>query len=215
MRLTILDISFVERSLVNSFASWLLDVDDGKIGEPAEEDPENTSLVHIPPAYYLPPDEQDYIGYLRSTGSTSDFEDPNTRQGVRRKIKIENLNGKIVEGTLWDEMANHFGNANIDSTEQPVIITISSCQVLKYIAANKVTDHSCTELVEKYKQADPTKIPPEILATQGKHGVFQFHFSTLGNLTDLSLDAVYDIQKQDHNTSSNTKDVNKGDRNFT
>nr|GFA05278.1 DNA helicase [Tanacetum cinerariifolium] len=42
MRLARLDISLVERSLVNSFASWLLDVDDGKIGEPADEDPKNT-----------------------------------------------------------------------------------------------------------------------------------------------------------------------------
>ncbi|GJR63056.1 nucleic acid-binding, OB-fold protein [Tanacetum coccineum] len=77
-------------------------------------------------------------------------------------------------------------------------------------AANKVTDHPCTKLVEKYKPADPTKIPPEILAAQGKHGVFQFHFNTLGNLTDLSLDAVYDVQKQDHITSSSTQEINKG-----
>ncbi|GKD34064.1 DNA helicase [Tanacetum coccineum] len=57
MRLARPDISLEERSLVNSFASWLLDVGDGKIGEPADEDPENTSWVHIPPAYCLPPDE--------------------------------------------------------------------------------------------------------------------------------------------------------------
>ncbi|GJZ46146.1 DNA helicase [Tanacetum coccineum] len=58
MRLARPDISLEERSLVNSFASWLLDIGDGKIGEPAEEDPENTSWVHIPPAYCLPADEQ-------------------------------------------------------------------------------------------------------------------------------------------------------------
>ncbi|GKE41432.1 DNA helicase, partial [Tanacetum coccineum] len=58
MRLARLNISLEERSLVNSFASWLLDVGDGKIGEPADEDPKNTSWVHIPPAYCLPPDEQ-------------------------------------------------------------------------------------------------------------------------------------------------------------
>ncbi|GJV97351.1 DNA helicase [Tanacetum coccineum] len=58
MRLARPDISLEERSLVNSFASWLLDVGDGKISEPAHEDPENTSWVHIPPTYYLPPDEQ-------------------------------------------------------------------------------------------------------------------------------------------------------------
>nr|GEU70923.1 ATP-dependent DNA helicase PIF1-like [Tanacetum cinerariifolium] len=99
--------------------------------------------------------------------------------------------------------------ANIDSMGQPVIIAISSCRVSKYTAANKVTDHPCTKLVEKYKPADPTKIPPEILAIQGKHAVFQFHFNTLGNLTDLSLDAVYDVQKQDHNRSSSTQEINK------
>nr|GEU78214.1 DNA helicase [Tanacetum cinerariifolium] len=61
MRLIRPDISIEEWSLVNSFASWLLDVGDGKIGEPAEEDPENTLWVHVPPAYCLPPDEQDII----------------------------------------------------------------------------------------------------------------------------------------------------------
>ncbi|GJY30176.1 DNA helicase [Tanacetum coccineum] len=52
------DISLEERSLVNSFASWLLDIGDGKIGEPADEDLENTSWVHIPPAYYFALNEQ-------------------------------------------------------------------------------------------------------------------------------------------------------------
>nr|GEX54483.1 DNA helicase [Tanacetum cinerariifolium] len=33
-------------------------VGDGKIGELADEDPENTSWVHIPPTFCLPPDEQ-------------------------------------------------------------------------------------------------------------------------------------------------------------
>ncbi|GKA47726.1 DNA helicase [Tanacetum coccineum] len=74
----------------------------------------------------------DYIGCLRSTSSISDFGDPNRRQGVRRKIEIKNLNGNIVECTLWDEMANHFGKADIHSMEQPVIIAISSCRVSKY-----------------------------------------------------------------------------------
>nr|GEV64820.1 DNA helicase [Tanacetum cinerariifolium] len=58
MRLARLDISLEERSLVNPFASWLLDVGDRKIGEPADEDPENTSWVHVPHEYCSPPDEQ-------------------------------------------------------------------------------------------------------------------------------------------------------------
>ncbi|GKC37506.1 putative reverse transcriptase domain-containing protein, partial [Tanacetum coccineum] len=61
--------------------------------------------------------------------------------------------------------------------------------------ADKVADHPCTELVEKYKPANLKKIPPEILAAQGKTGVFQFHLNTLGNLRDLTLDDVFDLKK--------------------
>ncbi|GJU21618.1 DNA helicase [Tanacetum coccineum] len=43
--------------LVNSFASWLLDIGDRKIGRPAEEDLENTSWIDIPASYCLTPDE--------------------------------------------------------------------------------------------------------------------------------------------------------------
>ncbi|GJV76060.1 DNA helicase [Tanacetum coccineum] len=58
IRLARPDISLEERSLVNSFASWLLDVGDGKICEPADEDPENTSWFHIPPAYCFTPNKE-------------------------------------------------------------------------------------------------------------------------------------------------------------
>ncbi|GJS87601.1 hypothetical protein Tco_0770237 [Tanacetum coccineum] len=63
-------------------------------------------------------------------------------------------------------------------------------------AADKVVDHPCTELVEKYKPADPKKIPPEILAAQGKISVFQFHLNTLGNLRDQTLDDVFDLKSK-------------------
>nr|GEW53226.1 DNA helicase [Tanacetum cinerariifolium] len=208
MRLARPNITLEERSLVNSFASWLHDIDDGKTGRPTEEDPENTSWIDILASYYLAPGEQDiivskvldmvpgestsymsqdeatptgndgaeiemlypveylntlklpgfpphhlelkvgalvmlirnvnlarglyYIGFLRAIGDISNFEDPNTRQGIRRKIKIETLNGNIIEFTLWDEMAKHFDQADIKSMEQPVIIAVSSCWVSKY-----------------------------------------------------------------------------------
>nr|GEW57264.1 DNA helicase [Tanacetum cinerariifolium] len=58
MRLARPDISLEERNLVNSFASWLLDIGDGKIDEAAKEDPENTAWINIPTRYCVPPDEQ-------------------------------------------------------------------------------------------------------------------------------------------------------------
>ncbi|GJV75808.1 nucleic acid-binding, OB-fold protein [Tanacetum coccineum] len=39
-------------------------------------------------------------------------------------------------------------------------------------AADKITGHSCAELVAKYATADPKKIPTEILKTQGTSAIF-------------------------------------------
>ncbi|GKB28260.1 DNA helicase, partial [Tanacetum coccineum] len=99
----------------------------------------------------------DYIGCLRSTGSISDFGDPNRRQGVRRNIKIENLNGNIVECTLWDEMANHFGEADIHSMEQPVIIAISSCRVSKYTGTPSLASAAINQSTEEEQNTQKDK----------------------------------------------------------
>ncbi|GJT20630.1 DNA helicase [Tanacetum coccineum] len=58
MRLARPNISADARSLINSFASWLFDVGDGKTGQPNQQDPENTSWIDIPLNYYLPDNEE-------------------------------------------------------------------------------------------------------------------------------------------------------------
>nr|GEX42631.1 DNA helicase [Tanacetum cinerariifolium] len=58
MRLSRPDVSADECSLITSFASWLLDIRDGKTGEADQQDPENTSWIDIPLAYCLPDNEQ-------------------------------------------------------------------------------------------------------------------------------------------------------------
>lgn len=57
MRLLRPDLNEEERSLANSFASWLLDIGDGKIGEPAAEGDRDTSWVDIPPRYCIEDDD--------------------------------------------------------------------------------------------------------------------------------------------------------------
>ncbi|GJY50997.1 DNA helicase [Tanacetum coccineum] len=52
-KMEVIDISVDERNLINSFASWLLDVGDGKIEDSDEEDPENASWIDIPYRYCL------------------------------------------------------------------------------------------------------------------------------------------------------------------
>nr|GEX23811.1 hypothetical protein [Tanacetum cinerariifolium] len=77
-------------------------------------------------------------------------------------------------------------------------------------AADKTTRNPCNELVEKYKPADPKKLPTEILMIQGKTTIFQFHFNTFANTTDLSLDDVFDIKTTDQGTNSAPEQMHKG-----
>ncbi|GJV28187.1 DNA helicase [Tanacetum coccineum] len=240
----------------------------------------------------------DYIGCIRGVSDLIPFGDPNKTQSTRRKIEIKNLNGNIIKLTLWNEMAEHFGQADFEKMDQPVIITVSSCRVSKYRgsspdtkkllhslsanfriktlknksfmeqnplsnkcnkaaiaqgekyscldhgpqpgpffrykfkghirdssrtvpmtffspAADKITKHLCQELVEKYNPADPQKIPPEVLATQGKTSIFQFHFNTIENTIDLTLDEVFDVKTTDEGASSITEQTYKGTSSVT
>ncbi|GKD52688.1 DNA helicase, partial [Tanacetum coccineum] len=60
-------------------------------------------------------------------------------------------------------------------------------------AADKIISRSYKELVEKYKPANPKKIPAEILAIEGKTSVFQLHYNTIGHITELTLDDIFNI----------------------
>ncbi|GKA58273.1 DNA helicase [Tanacetum coccineum] len=77
-------------------------------------------------------------------------------------------------------------------------------------AADKITGHQCKELVEKYKHVNPNKMPPEVLAIQGKTSIFQFHFNTQAKITDFTLDDVFNINTADQSTSSSAEQRDKG-----
>ncbi|GJY92010.1 hypothetical protein Tco_0507792, partial [Tanacetum coccineum] len=55
--------------------------------------------------------------------------------------------------------------------------------------------------------SDPKKIPTEILKTQGTSAIFQARLNTMGNITDLTLDDVFDVKKQDNITSGNPHEI--------
>ncbi|GJY90567.1 DNA helicase [Tanacetum coccineum] len=108
MRLSRPYIILEERSMVNLFASWLLDVGDRKVGQPAEEHPENTSWIDIPPSYCMPLEDQDVINskvldmvpdnsiiYMSQDEAT-----PTGNDGVETKIlyPVEHLNTLKLPG---------------------------------------------------------------------------------------------------------------------
>ncbi|GKB08084.1 DNA helicase [Tanacetum coccineum] len=68
----------------------------------------------------------DYIGCLTRVGNIRDVGNPNTSQSKIRRLDVENLNGDVVEVTLWDEMEIDFSREEFKNMEQPVIFAVSS-----------------------------------------------------------------------------------------
>nr|GEV97619.1 DNA helicase [Tanacetum cinerariifolium] len=65
MRLSQTELDEDERKLTHTFSSWLLDVGDGKIGEPDQLDAENVSWIKIPDRYCIPDDNNGISELIR------------------------------------------------------------------------------------------------------------------------------------------------------
>ncbi|GKA94822.1 DNA helicase [Tanacetum coccineum] len=74
----------------------------------------------------------DYLGWIRSISDITPFGNANTGQGWLRKVDIENLDGNVVEFTMWDDLAKQFNKEEIEKLSRPIIIAVSSCKVSKY-----------------------------------------------------------------------------------
>ena len=67
MRLKRPGMSVEEHDGVRAFSEWLLQVGDGTIGDPDDDDPQNASWVHIPDTYCIPNNDhglQDLISFI-------------------------------------------------------------------------------------------------------------------------------------------------------
>nr|GEV88416.1 hypothetical protein [Tanacetum cinerariifolium] len=103
MRLEKPNISADERSLISSFASWLLNIGDGNMGNPDPEDLENTSWVDIPINYCIPDDEkglQNLINFIydQNTLQTSSAVTLQQKPIVCPKNEThDTINSKVLE----------------------------------------------------------------------------------------------------------------------
>ncbi|GJT75982.1 nucleic acid-binding, OB-fold protein [Tanacetum coccineum] len=75
---------------------------------------------------------QDYLGCILSISDITPFGNANTGQGWFRKVDIENLDGNVVEFTMWDDLAKQFNKEEIEKLSRSIIIAVSSCKVSKY-----------------------------------------------------------------------------------
>ncbi|GKB26144.1 hypothetical protein Tco_0865545 [Tanacetum coccineum] len=132
----------------------------------------------------------------RSISDTLPFGNANRSQSFRIKVDIENLDGNIIEFTMWDDLATQFDKKMIEKLEFRT--TSHNCRHLlqslkvqwynfKAIvtdettdaqftfftpAGDKATGHPCSKLAHKYKEADPRQIPIEIRNTKGQKHIF-------------------------------------------
>ncbi|GJU70989.1 DNA helicase [Tanacetum coccineum] len=101
------------------------------------------------------------------------FGTPTISQKYLRKVDIEDLDGNIVEFTMWDELARQFDKREIKKLTPLIIIAVSSCRVTKYkdtqLSATPAThyyinpqtpeaQHVYTEFKEKYNFNPPLQI---------------------------------------------------------
>ncbi|GKB01999.1 nucleic acid-binding, OB-fold protein [Tanacetum coccineum] len=85
---------------------------------------ENSKLIY--------PVLTDYLGRIRSISDIMPFQTSIASQKYLRKVDIEDLDGNIVEFTMWDELAAHFDKKEIEKLTPPIIIAVSSCRVTRY-----------------------------------------------------------------------------------
>ncbi|GJV44681.1 DNA helicase [Tanacetum coccineum] len=103
MRLSRPDVSADERSLITSFASWLLDIRDGKIGEADQQDPENTSWIDISLAYCLPDNEQGLSNLIDFIYDQNTLKTPSAITLQHKAIvcpkneTVDTINSKVLE----------------------------------------------------------------------------------------------------------------------
>ncbi|GKC68945.1 DNA helicase, partial [Tanacetum coccineum] len=197
MRLARPDIGLEERSLVNSFAFWLLDIGDEKIGEPADEDPENTSWVHMPPAYCLPPDEQGLSNLIDFIYDQSTLHTPSTTTLQQKAIKTLLLLEKVVEEALEQALSLFEFRGFSPFNGRKVVHVVKWDQECSYprdhfpLLGLEERDHDMVHKLEIIGQGewlfglDILKNPSE------KHGIRESHFATLSrtyhSMSDYSM----------------------------
>nr|GEW61077.1 DNA helicase [Tanacetum cinerariifolium] len=103
MRIEKPNISADERSLISSFASWLLNIGDGNMGDPDPEDPESTSWVDIPINYCIPDDEKCLQNLINFIYDKNTLQTPSAVTLQQKAIvypkneTVDTINSKVLE----------------------------------------------------------------------------------------------------------------------
>ncbi|GJW33570.1 DNA helicase [Tanacetum coccineum] len=87
MRLSNGAVHETDKQKVAAFASWLLDIGNGHVGTPDENDPENTSWVDIPDSYRIPDDSNGMMNLIKFIYDDQTLQNP-TPQALQEKVIV-------------------------------------------------------------------------------------------------------------------------------
>ncbi|GJZ24604.1 DNA helicase [Tanacetum coccineum] len=115
-----------EREKVTTFAKWLLDIEDGSLGNPDVSNPENTSWVDIPDNHRIPDDEKGMINLIRLIYDDDTLQNP-TPRSYRKRRKIDSNReeqGKMIlaepEITNVEDLSSTDSNKIIEADGTPI-----------------------------------------------------------------------------------------------
>lgn len=87
MRLLQTQVNENSQNLISTFSSWLLDVGNGKVGEPDESDPDNASWIKIPDEYCIEDDENGISKLINFIYDKETLQTPTARQ-LQQKVIV-------------------------------------------------------------------------------------------------------------------------------
>ncbi|XP_071718258.1 uncharacterized protein [Rutidosis leptorrhynchoides] len=128
MRLSKPGMTETEKEMISNFSSWLLDIGNGTIGIPDEEDPRNTSWVEIPDSYCVDDDDNGIEKLISFVYGDGFFHNPTPLQFQQKAIVcpkndeadtinkhiLQNIPTKSIIYTSHD-IAKPYGNDTADS----------------------------------------------------------------------------------------------------
>ncbi|GJZ51344.1 hypothetical protein Tco_0605859 [Tanacetum coccineum] len=156
--------------------------------------PDENNKMHYPVL-------RDYIGCVRSVGDISINIIDTDYQLVATPATYYYLNPKIREAKGSRALYKAMYQVTLP-------LTIRKAPYEDATQEKLINRYPLKTIMEQnpdtYRPADPAKVPPEVIATEGKSCVFQFHFNTVGNMTNLTLDDVFDITNGNESASSSS-----------
>ncbi|GKC51479.1 nucleic acid-binding, OB-fold protein [Tanacetum coccineum] len=131
----------------------------------------------------------DYIGCLIRVGDIQDVGNPNKNQSKIRRLDVENLNGDVLEITLWDEMAINFSMGRLrqnGTTSYLCYLADLRDQYTQRLNLNPPLQISKENFLDINAEKTKNRFPLSTLLQQNQDGYKLVRFTSEATITQLN-----------------------------